>query len=78
MLQKVQHGAGWCRMVQDGAGRYRMVQDGAVQHRLKHKIIRRKTKCAKLTKKNCSHFHQHQVALGSLEQASSIFTFQVF
>ena len=56
MLQKVQHGAGWCRMVQDSAGWCRMVQDGAVQQRLKHKIIRRKTECSKLTKRIAATF----------------------
>ena len=31
-----------------------------------------------INQKTCSHLHQYRVALGSLGQASSIFTFQVF
>ena len=69
---QTQCGTVWYKKVQDGTIKCRMVQ------RLKHQIVESKTKHGKLTKIIWSNFHQCQVVLGSLEQASSIFTFQVF
>ena len=75
---QTQCGTVWYKKVQDGTIKCRMVQDGTVQQRLKHQIVESKTKHGKLTKIIWSNFHQCRVVLGSLEQASSIFIFQVF
>ena len=50
-LYRIRH-----NVVQYGTGWYRMVQDCTVQQRLKHQIIRSKTKCSKLTKRIAATF----------------------